>query len=481
MVGLQGSSRDGLSFAEINCICNHFASILAENRTLEIRYLYLVNENDHLKALNFKLRHQFLSLINTTSCVNIDSIKETASLLGRQTSLPTYNQMLTGVEEIATREGNSEAVEGLEKVEVRFFSSLMELGKQVIGTVRRGDRVGRLAREIMTLEEAIEGVEPDSNKGISDTKSGKSSSASLASTAGKLFPPLWAERLMGHVRRSQMLQLFLAPADLPSLAQTWKHDESSFTQLLSQLITTSHVCLRYKVASLLSALLRLLYATSTEEDSDNAGESSLEEAGRIKTEPADLTVYEETGENVSVALSNRSKIRSRRKGKDSGDSPTPRKSVFSLSPRKTMVKMRLFDSFEEVDEEEEINLLQMARQALKMRNRTSTDTTFKPLPRLSTYKKPLKTSNSPQFDDIRHLRSTLAKVRLQGNRKIELESQGKRQLKRPIRTILRATSLKQAPKSERQWRKSLYFPLLQYSVKQQVKSLLRASHTALTS
>ena len=152
-----------------------------------------------------------------------------------------------------------------------------------------------------------------------------------------------------------------------------------------------------------------------------------------------------------------------------------------MSPRKTMIKLKLFDSFEEVDEEEEINLLQMARKALKMRNRTSTDAPCKPSPRLSTYVKPPKSTNSLQFDDVRQLRSTIAKVRLQGISQTELESQGKRRLKRPIMPFIRENSLKRTPKSEPQWRKSVYFPLLQYSVKQQVKSLLRASHTALTS
>ena len=481
IVGLQGNAREGLKSAEISYICSRFASVLSENKALEERYLYLVNENDQLKVRNSQLRHQFLSLINTTSSVSLDSIKETASLLGKQTSLLTYNQVLTGVEEMARREASSEAVEGLEKVEVHFFSSLVELGKQVVGTVRRGDRLGRLAGKALALEEAIEGVDPDLSKADSDLKPGKSPISSLSRTVGKLFPPLWAERLMGYIRRSQMLQLFLTPADLPVLAQTWKHDEASFVQLLSQLTPTSHACLRYKAASLLSALLRLLYTTSTEEDSDKACESSLEEAGRIRTEPADLSVYEETGESASAALSNRSKVWSRRKGKDSADSQTPRKSAISMSPRKTMIKLKLFDSFEEVDEEEELNLLQMARKALKMRNRTSTDAPCKPSPRLSTYVKPPKITNSLQFDDVRQLRSTIAKVRLQGISQTELESQGKRRLKRPIMPFIRENSLKRTPKSEPQWRKSVYFPLLQYSVKQQVKSLLRASHTALTS
>ena len=489
IVGFRGESEEGLNSAQVESICGHFANAMAENKTLETRYLYLVDENDRLKVLNSELRHEFLALINATSGANLDSIKETATLLSNPQVPLTYNQLLTGVDEIAGREGDRVSLEEQEKVGLEFFSCLVEMGGKMTGMVRRG-QIGleRLTEKMTALLEAIEGVGLGTNQGDTDAKSANSALLSISSIVGKLFPATWAERLMLHIRNYPMLQLLLTPADILLFSKKWKHDEPSFVELLCQLVPASHASLHYKASTLISNIISLLYVVSAEEETgsdracEKAYENSLEEGGRIRTEPADMSVYEETGETVSAVLSSRSKIVSPRKGKESDMSQTARKSTISLSPRKTAVKLKLFDTFQDVDEEEEeLNLLFMARQALKMKNRISTDAAFKPLPRLSTYIQPHGTARSSQFEDVRKLRSSIAKLRLQGTLQTELESQGKKRFRRSVVPFIRRDTLKLAPTSLPDWKKNMYFPLLQYSMKQQVKGLIHSSDTALTS
>jgi hypothetical protein len=484
-VGFTGESEEGLNSAQVESICGYFASVLAENKALEMRYLYLVDENDRLKALNSQLRHQFLTLINATSSANLDAIKETATLLSKPKVPITYNQLLTGVDEIAGSEGRRETLEEQEKLELEFFSCLVEMGGKMAGMVRREHRgLERLTEKTAVLLEAIEGVGLGTNQGDTDAKSANSALLSISSIVGKLFPTSWAERLILHIRNYPMLQLFLTPADIILFFKEWKHDESSFAVLLCQLVPAAHASLHYKASALISNIISLLYAVSAEEEtrSDKACENSLEEGGRIRTEPADMSVYEETGETVSAVLSSRSKIVSHRKGKELDASQTARKSTISLSPRKTAVKLKLFNSFQDVDEEEEeVNLLFMARQALKMKNKMSGDTAFKPLPRLSTYIQPHGTAHFSQFEDVRKLRSSITKLRLQGTLQIELESQGKRRFRRSVAPFIKRNTLKQTPTNVPDWKKNMYFPLLQYSMKQQVKGLIRSSDTALTS
>jgi hypothetical protein len=116
-----------------------------------------------------------------------------------------------------------------------------------------------------------------------------------------------------------------------------------------------------------------------------------------------------------------------------------------------------------------------------MKNKMSGDTAFKPLPRLSTYIQPHGTAHFSQFEDVRKLRSSITKLRLQGTLQIELESQGKRRFRRSVAPFIKRNTLKQTPTNVPDWKKNMYFPLLQYSMKQQVKGLIRSSDTALTS
>ena len=427
-----------------------------------MRYLSLVDENNRLKARNSELRLEFFGLLNSMSRVDIGSIKETAAQLSRNQSAFTYNQVLTGMDEIAINEAGVEGLEQMERLEVAFFSCLVTIARNVMSELKQN----RMIAKSFTLEEALDTSDP-----FSDPP--KAPSMSLSSTITKLFPPSLSDRLLHHIHQQVLLEMFLTPTDLHLSYQQWKQDQSYYTHLISELTSTSHATFCGKIRTIMDAFVQLFADLSTTEDgfSDKiVFENCLEDGNRIKTEPADSSIYEENTDNVSSILTSRSKPLSHKKTRGSQDSQNLQKSS-SLSPRKVLAKLKLLDKFPEVDEEEEeVSLLNLERQALRIRNKTSANVAGRQvLPRLAV----VTGQQSPRYDDVRLIRMNMAKLRLQGEVHLELESQGKRRIKRMQPNFSLQNKQKRTPTGHPDWQKSMYFPLLQYSIKRQVKDMLR--------
>ena len=453
MVGIDANPEDGFKQSHIVVVCNHYARLASTNRSLETRYLHLVEESDRLKTLSDRLRTEFVYLINQSTSITVDNIKETASHIGRQKSIATFNQVVTGMEEIQSSRALEEIVDDLERTGIGFFMFLKESSQRMINVIRgMEERAGRpIELKLSSFEELISGQEANpvkkspigessfflSLKLVGESKERtphspvsafhKASSQSMPS--GKV-----SEIVLSRIRRYQLLQLFLSPPDIQQFSLKYRHSDIALMRNFSELIETAHESLRAKVQQIITAFLHFLYDVKTDEDrvAESLRSTNPDEVTKGKSEsslPSDISVSEDMAETVNAIFSGKRKAASPRKGRFSGASEGPathsnartsRKSESPSSPRRCTTKARflpIFSAREVNEEEEEVSLLKMAREAIKMKNRTSVDSS-RSLPKVSTSTSAisLKTKQDTTFEQIRKLRTGIAKVRLLGKR-----------------------------------------------------------------